>query len=80
MVDVWHLPFGLMVSFGKLGTAMDCEQRMNAYADLLCMLVRSEQERKQEQIHGAVEVERRRIKTSLDPLPLSHTHSFLLCD
>jgi hypothetical protein len=69
-----------MVSSGKLGTAMDCEQRVNAYADLLYMLVRFEQERKQEQSHRAVEVKRWRIKTSFDPLPLSHSHSFLLRD
>jgi hypothetical protein len=59
---------------------MDCEQRVNVYADLLYMFVRFEQERKQEQIHRAVEVKRRRIKASFDLLPLSHTHSFLLRD
>jgi hypothetical protein len=59
---------------------MGCEQRVDAYADLLYMLVRFEQEQKQEQSHRAVEVKRRRIKTSFDPLSLPHTHSFLLCD
>jgi hypothetical protein len=73
-VAVCYFPFGSAVSSELLETAMDCEQRVNVYADLLCMLVRFEQERKQEQIHRAVEVKWRRIETSLNPLPLSRTH------